>query len=110
MCLISETIETSAKSKNALLRPLVFKIDRLVLMDKVVAFLDENGFIVGAVSKDFSEIFASDSRYEYTFIFLQDRSQTILDVILFTESDKFNKKKHLLTLMKKLKDSLGDYL
>lgn len=110
MCFISQAIETSSRSKSALLKPLVFKIDRLILMDKVIEFLNANDFAVGEVSKEFSEIYAESGNREYTFSFTVDSHNTILNIVLFTEHHKLSNKKHLLLLIKKIKEHLGDYL
>lgn len=110
MWLISDTIETSVQSKNDQLRPLYFKLERFVLMDKIVGFLNANGYIVGEVSKEFSEIYAMDKIREYTFSFVQDQNRTTLNIVLFSETKKFSKKKQLLLLIKKLKEDLKDYM
>ena len=102
MWLISDTIETSVQSKNDQLRPLYFKLERFVLMDKIVGFLNANNYIVGEVSKEFSEIYAMDKIREYTFSFVQDHSNHPNCLFLRQEFLK----KQLFCLLKSLKKIL----
>ena len=110
MSIFSETIELNEKTKDKALRPLVLKTNQADAMDKVIHFLEANGFTVDDISKDFYEVFAFEDERELTFSFVNDGGKTSVGIVLFTKRHKFSKKKYLLKLVEQLKQELKNYL
>ena len=108
MGIFSETIAADLHSKK--IRPLVFKLNSIILMDKVLDFLNEQKYEIDLFSKDYREIHFFDGSVEYTFSFVDDGNSSIMQIILFTTTKKFSKKKLLLAMIDKVKKCLGDYL